>query len=77
MNSRYVTVCVSVCVCLCVCAFGGIYNVFRFEDFVQMVVSNSRGGSSIDFEYDAVSYSTSPVTSQPLHATFLSVHLTR
>lgn len=31
----------------------------RFEDFVQMVVSNSRGGGGIDFEYDAVSCSVS------------------
>lgn len=25
----------------------------RYEDFVQMVITNSRGGGSVDFEYDA------------------------
>ena len=62
-------VCTRACVCsvvfnvvlLCVCMCFTITRVLssvhtkRFEDFVQTVVAISRGGGSVQFEYDAVS----------------------
>lgn len=66
MNAKYVFVFVYMChfiralVYNCVCVLMYVYvkwRIFigRFEDFVQMVVTNSRGGGAIEFEYDAVS----------------------
>jgi len=47
------------------------WYMYRFEDFVQMVVSNSRGGSSVDFEYDAVSHLTLPFATINVSALYL------
>jgi len=39
--------------------FSSVYTK-RFEDFVQTVVAISRGGGSVQFEYDAVSNTCLP-----------------